>query len=113
MLGTILENACKWASSTVRVSVSRGPDMVRISIEDDGPGVTDEQIAALGFRGRRFDESRPGSGMGLSIAKDIMSLNNGELRYSRAQLGGLAIELSLPISQASGVDGSPDEEPPA
>ena len=55
---------------TIRVAVSLD-DAVAISIEDDGPGVPDEQLENLGLRGLRLDERRQGSGLGLAIARDI------------------------------------------
>jgi signal transduction histidine kinase len=98
LLGTLLENACKWATSQVALKVETDGDIASLTISDDGPGVSDDQLSSLGFRGRRLDESRPGSGMGLSIAKDIASLNKGSLSYARASTGGLKVTLALPLA---------------
>jgi signal transduction histidine kinase len=98
LTGVVLENAAKWAQSRVAVGVRRCGDQVEVRIEDDGPGLTEEQIARLGVRGRRFDESRPGSGLGLAIAMEILALNGGEAAFTRSPLGGLSVTLRLPAA---------------
>jgi signal transduction histidine kinase len=101
LLGTLLENACKWATSQVSITVGNNGETASLAISDDGPGVSEDQLSSLGFRGRRLDESRSGSGMGLSIAKDIASLNKGSLAYGRSPTGGLVVTLSLPLAHGS------------
>lgn len=98
LTGVVLENAAKWARSRVAVGVRRSGDQVAVQIEDDGPGLSEEQIARLGVRGRRFDESRPGSGLGLAIATEILALNGGEAAFTRSTLGGLSVTLRLPAA---------------
>lgn len=98
LVGVLLENAAKWARCRVRVSVRRNGAMAEVRICDDGPGLTDEQIAALGARGLRLDESKQGWGLGLSIALEIVALNSGRLSFGRADSGGLAVMLELPIA---------------
>ena len=100
LTGVVLENAAKWARSRVAVGVRRSGDKVEVQIEDDGPGLSEEQIARLGVRGRRFDESRPGSGLGLAIATEILALNGGEAAFTRSTLGGLSVTLRLPAANA-------------
>jgi signal transduction histidine kinase len=63
---------------------------------DDGPGLTDEQKKRVVERGERLDESKPGSGLGLGIVKEIASLYGGHLKLERAPAGGLSAELDLP-----------------
>ena len=100
MLGNLLDNAFKWASSTVAVSLAgeKAPDTERIAllIDDDGPGLPEEAMAEVLKRGRRLDETTPGSGLGLSIVVDIAKLYGGGLTLQRSPLGGLRARLELP-----------------
>ena len=98
MLGNLLDNACKWARSTVRVSASRQVNQLTIVIEDDGPGIAQAQREAALARGERLDENTPGSGLGLAIVADLARLYEGELSLQTSPLGGLLVSLSLPAS---------------
>jgi signal transduction histidine kinase len=92
LLGNCLENAAQWAVS--RVLIRAGRDVgVWLRIEDDGPGVAEDQLALLGQRGRRLDERTPGHGLGLAIAQDICDAYGCTLGFSRAAAGGLAVSL--------------------
>lgn len=71
LLSILLDNACKWASTEVAVTVSSGPAGPEVRIRDDGPGLPAEQIAAAFEIGARFDPAKPGTGLGLAIARDI------------------------------------------
>lgn len=90
MAGNLMDNACKWASSRVRVTA--GPGIIRI--EDDGPGLSAEQAEMVTGRGRRLDESVPGSGLGLAIVADLAALYGLSLSFGRSDLGGLAVRLA-------------------
>lgn len=99
LVGVLMENATKWASSRVVVQ-SRLEDICAIlEISDDGPGIPDDHPPQLGERGHRLDEDLPGTGLGLSIAREILALNGGTMTFSRADLGGLMVSLSLPLSR--------------
>jgi signal transduction histidine kinase len=103
MIGNMVDNAGKWAASAVKISIA--PEVVRsesgrsffsVAIEDDGPGLAAEMRAAALARGRRLDETKPGSGLGLSIVADLASLYGGDLTLDVSQMGGLRADLSLP-----------------
>ncbi len=97
MVGNLLDNACKWADSDVSVTVSAGrPGRLSVVVTDDGPGLNDEQKRRVIERGERLDESKPGSGLGLGIVKEIASLYGGQLTLGRSEAGGLSAELDLP-----------------
>ncbi len=98
MLGNLMDNACKWARGEVLVRGERSADRVLISIEDDGPGISPEQQAKVLERGRRLDESVPGTGLGLDIVRDIAELYRGKIELGRSSLGGLSAQLDLPAS---------------
>ncbi len=94
MLGNLLDNACKWAKGEVQLSAKRSEAGLVICVEDDGPGVPDDKLAALGARGQRLDEQTPGTGLGLSIVKDLAEVYKGCLSFERSgALGGLSARL--------------------
>lgn len=95
LLGVFLENATKWARRHVAIHARSAQEDVRITIADDGPGLDDDALSLLGQRGRRLDESRPGSGLGLAIGREIVSLNDGSLSFSRAAQGGLEVNVVM------------------
>ena len=72
-----------------------GPGL-RIIVDDDGRGLSAAQRAQVSRRGQRLDESKPGSGLGLSIVIDLAGLYGGSLSLGDAPIGGLRAELLLP-----------------
>ena len=93
LVGNLLDNACKWARSAVRVRAERREGGLLLVIEDDGPGIADP--ARLLGRGQRGDETTPGHGIGLAIVRDIALAYRGELRIGRAADGGARVEVWL------------------
>ena len=69
---------------------------LEIRVDDDGPGLTPEQLADPIIRGRRLDETKPGSGLGHSIVADLAHSYSGKLELARSELGGLSAKLTLP-----------------
>ncbi len=97
MAGNLLDNAAKWCRGRVTLSVTaHGADRVRISIEDDGPGIPAAERASVLARGIRLDEAVPGSGLGLAIVDDLARLYGGDLTLGAAAGGGLRVLLDLP-----------------
>lgn len=98
LLSNLLDNAGKWANSRVQITITSGKDGAAITIADDGPGMTAEQIALSGEIGRRFDEAKPGSGLGLAIARDIAASWELELTMAAGPNGGLVVRLLCPVA---------------
>jgi len=103
MVGNLVDNACKWAQSRValetfveRPEVYSERRIVRIVVDDDGPGLSPQQRELVGRRGRRLDEAKPGTGLGLSIVVELADLYGGDLTLGTAPIGGLRAELVLP-----------------
>ena len=96
MLGNLMDNACKWAKTTIRVQGRQEGQWLLISIEDDGPGIPENALSDVIDRGRRLDETTPGSGLGLSIVRDVAELYEGKLDLAHSPLGGLTARLKLP-----------------
>ncbi len=105
MLGNLLDNACKWGKSRVYLTAtietlqaSSQRKQLRIAVEDDGPGLSAEQRAKIGKRGMRLDETKPGSGLGLSIVSDLAASYRGRLTLEASEHGGLKAVLGLPAA---------------
>ncbi|WP_336276324.1 HAMP domain-containing sensor histidine kinase [Bartonella sp. CB178] len=101
IVGNLIENAAQWSRTKVLIScylegnVEEG-EFVNIVVEDDGPGLTEEQINEALKRGRRFDESKPGTGLGLAIVSDMVGEYGGSFFLSRSDFGGLSAKVLLP-----------------
>jgi signal transduction histidine kinase len=100
MVGNLLDNACKWASSRVKVEARRGEGGKRfvLIVDDDGPGLTKAERAKVVKRGQRLDESKPGSGLGLSIVAELAHLYKGRFELGASPEGGLRATLELPAA---------------
>ena len=101
LLGNLLDNACKWSAGKVHLKLDL-EDGMRIQVEDNGAGCDEEQLSRLMQRGVRVDENTSGSGLGLAIVKEIAELYQGEVRFSRSTLGGLAVIVKLPLPEQKG-----------
>ena len=99
MVGNLMDNAAKWTASRIDVKVRKVEEgFCQVSIADDGPGLTADEIEEALKRGARLDEATPGSGLGLSIVKDLADAYKGDLSFSRSDAGGLKAVLRLPIA---------------
>ena len=98
MLGNLLDNASKWARSRVMLAATGSGSWLEIRVDDDGPGLTPEQMADPIIRGRRLDETKPGSGLGHSIVADLAHSYSGKLELARSEFGGLCAKLTLPLA---------------
>ena len=97
VVGNLLDNAGKWARGQIHLSCrAEGADRLAVTVEDDGRGLSVEEIREALKRGRRLDEATPGSGLGLSIVRDITAEYRGMLELRRSDLGGLAATVMLP-----------------
>ena len=96
MLGNLMENACQWARQAVALRIGREGAAVAIAVEDDGPGLPEEERERVLARGVRLDEAAPGSGLGLAIVRDLVELHGGGLALEAAPSGGLRARLTLP-----------------
>jgi signal transduction histidine kinase len=98
MAGNLIDNAFKWAKSRVVVSCASDHNRLTLTIEDDGPGIDEQELDTITRRGRKLDERTPGHGHGLGIVEDIANLYGGSLELGRSELGGLKAELDLPAA---------------
>lgn len=96
MLGNLLDNACKWATSQVGIAANWCDGRLELRIDDDGPGIAPESRSAMFRRGVRADEQVPGTGLGLAIVDDLARLYGGDVVLGESSLGGLSACLCLP-----------------
>lgn len=95
VLGNLLDNAGKWASYCVELSLKQIGDVKQIIVTDDGPGVDKDDLSNLGQRGRRLDEQTPGHGLGLAIVREIVARYSGKIRFATEPRGGLRVTIEL------------------
>jgi signal transduction histidine kinase len=105
LIGNLLDNAGKWARERIEIHAERDPrpdangrPYFITQIDDDGPGLDPQAREEALRRGKKLDESRPGSGLGLSIIVDLAHLYGGALLLEDSPLGGLRATLRLPAS---------------
>ncbi len=107
MAGNLLDNACKWSKGQVGVRLSSERNetgaMLLIRIDDNGPGLSEEDAQKVLRRGVRLDEKTPGTGLGLDIVKELVDVYGGTLLLKRSALGGLLVELRLPTARLGSI----------
>jgi len=101
LLGNVLDNACKWCRSLVRLTIENDVYAasrwrLKIVIEDDGPGISEEDRRRVGQRGIRTDEKVPGHGIGLAMVHETVEMYGGSLKIEASQLGGARFVVRLP-----------------
>jgi signal transduction histidine kinase len=96
MLGNLLDNACKWAKSTVKIQSLQENGAIVLIVDDDGLGIPPAKRDVVLQRGVRADEAAPGSGLGLAIVSDLVELYAGTISLEDSPLGGLRARLQLP-----------------
>jgi signal transduction histidine kinase len=99
MLGNLVENAAKYGGGRVFVTVAHPDgDVVRIAVEDDGPGIPQADRQSIFDRGARLDTTgKPGTGLGLAIVRDVAEIYGGSVTLGESEdLGGLLVTLTLP-----------------
>jgi signal transduction histidine kinase len=99
VVGNLIDNARKWAISSVAVEINAQGSKAVVSVSDDGPGIRDEQQAEALARGVRLDEKVQGSGLGLSIVEALLENYGSKLELGRADAGGLRASFEVALRQ--------------
>ncbi len=97
MLGNLLDNACKWADSSVELSIEKDGESYCVRVDDDGPGIEESLREQVQQRGSRLDEHSAGHGLGLGIVRDIVETLQGTVQLLNSPLGGLRVEICLQL----------------
>lgn len=100
MVGNLIDNAGKYSKLQVRIAVegegAGEKKQLSVVVDDDGPGLPPDKRNAAWRRGERLDETKPGSGLGLSIVRELAAMYGGKVEFDAGPLGGLRAKLVLP-----------------
>ncbi|WP_230351767.1 two-component system sensor histidine kinase PhoQ [Lelliottia sp. WAP21] len=92
VMGNLLDNACKYCLEFVEVTARQTDNELHIIVEDDGPGIPANKRDLVFDRGQRVDTLRPGQGVGLSVAREIVDQYDGRIDPGESLLGGARME---------------------
>lgn len=95
VMGNVLENACKYCLEFVEITSLHSEKNLTIVIDDDGPGIPESKRQLIFQRGQRVDTLRPGQGLGLSVAAEIIEQYDGEIVISDSPLGGARMQVTF------------------
>jgi signal transduction histidine kinase len=94
LLGNLLDNARKYAASRVVLKATREEgEGIRLSVNDDGPGVPEDQLDTIVERGERRDAVTQGQGLGLAIVRDLADSHGCDLTLQNLPGGGLSVSI--------------------
>lgn len=114
LIGNIVDNAGRFATSVVSVSVTTRPAAVFVTVDDDGPGIPAEERDRVFDRFVRLDASRErgsgGAGLGLAIAREIADAHHARITVASSPRGGarFVVELTRAVPPDSEHGGQPD-----
>ena len=98
IFGNLLDNAFKYTRASVACDVREVGRQTTVTIADDGPGLSADEIARVLRPGQRLDEDTPGYGFGLPIARELVELYGGTLALN-APDRGLLVTVTLPAAR--------------
>ena len=97
----IIGNALKFAKQTVLIEMTKGKNRIEISVSDDGPGIPNEERDIVFQPFYRIDKGRTrntgGVGLGLAIARLVVTKMSGEIHIESSESGGAKFVLALPL----------------
>lgn len=94
--GNLIDNAIVHANGKIVIAGSAVERATRVTIEDDGPGISEGDRARALERGQRLDENSEGTGLGLAISADIIRAYGGSISLNASDMGGLAVHMDWP-----------------
>ena len=99
-INNLIDNSIKYGEKTNLIIEKKVSNIV-VSIEDDGPGITKSEYENVIKPFYKIDKSRSESkssvGLGLAISSDIIKSHGGDINFSKSNLGGLKVMISLPV----------------
>jgi signal transduction histidine kinase len=110
-LANLLDNAARYAETSIATHLAREHDDVIVHVDDDGPGVPLADRARIFERFARIDDGRArddgGSGLGLAVVHSIVERAHGTIACSTGPRGGARFTLSLPAASPAGATTQP------
>lgn len=100
LFANLIDNAMKWCTTRVHIRYECKDDKHHLYIDDDGPGIPDNQVHKVTRVGVRLDESVAGSGVGLAIVQDILAIYAGSLTFETSAWQGSSAHVQLPVTDA-------------
>jgi len=101
VMGNVLDNACKYCLEFVEISARQTDNVLYLIVEDDGPGIPESKHDLIFVRGQRADTMRPGQGIGLAVARDILEQYEGDILTGTSELGGARMEVVFQRQEVS------------
>lgn len=107
LVGVLLDNACKYSpeGGVVSVTVSEESRRVRLTVDDSGPGIPEDERERVFDRFRRATDTAGGSGLGLAIGDAVVRATNGRWQLGTSPQGGLSVSVSWPRWAGGGREG--------
>lgn len=96
IFGNLLDNAYKYGNDEVQINASETINSMTLSVEDNGPGLSEYEQQRIFNRGERLDQQGLGQGIGLAVVYDIVKGYEGEVKVESSLLGGAKFSLNLP-----------------
>ncbi|WP_158783031.1 two-component system sensor histidine kinase PhoQ [Pantoea sp. BAV 3049] len=93
VMGNVLDNACKYCLEFVEITARQTDNELHLIVDDDGPGIPESKRDVIFIRGQRADTLRPGQGLGLAVARDILEQYTGDIIATNSELGGARMEV--------------------
>ncbi|MRT04972.1 two-component system sensor histidine kinase PhoQ [Ewingella americana] len=104
VMGNVIDNACKYCLEFVEISAVYAEKQLVILIEDDGPGIPESKREVIFQRGQRADTLRPGQGLGLSLASEIIEQYDGQIIIDDSPLGGASMRVCFGQQHDADID---------
>jgi len=99
-INNLIDNSLKYGTKII-VKIKKQNSNIIISIDDDGPGIPESEYSNITKPFYKIDKSRSDSkssvGLGLAISSDIIRSHGGDIKFNNSELGGLQVNISLPV----------------
>lgn len=100
LIGNLLDNALKYSTEAIDLTVSTSEQKLMVSVEDRGPGIPEEKTESIFEPFSHNDQSgQHGAGLGLAVCKAIARAHGGSLTLRRRTGGGSSFTLALPVEE--------------